>query len=165
MREGWPICKSWKFKVVHSEPVFDTGSMPGLIKLFRRHSGFSTNFRIFSLESRLIGSGRAILSARSHGVRRGSAGALECHGGRRPAGQIVVGPWQYQCTPGCRLGGYRRVLYRVLPLPPTRYCTTPGTTPPTAPSTLQSTGCTDTRFESIQGDPRGWNTHRYTRAR
>ena len=31
VREGWHICKSWKFKVVTFEPVFETGSMAGLI--------------------------------------------------------------------------------------------------------------------------------------
>ena len=35
VREGWDISKSWKFKVVISEPVLRTGSMPGLIELFR----------------------------------------------------------------------------------------------------------------------------------
>ena len=33
---------------------FEIGSMTGLIELFRRHSGFHTNFRIYNPESRLI---------------------------------------------------------------------------------------------------------------
>ena len=36
--------------------LFETGTMAGLIMLFRRHSRFMTNFRIFKVESRSIGS-------------------------------------------------------------------------------------------------------------
>ena len=35
VREGAVIWKSWKFKVVIMEAVFETGSMPGLMMLFR----------------------------------------------------------------------------------------------------------------------------------
>ena len=42
------------------EPVFETGSMAGLMTLFSRHSLEWTNFRIYNPESRLIGPGRHI---------------------------------------------------------------------------------------------------------
>ena len=32
-REGWQYRKSWKFKVVYLGPLFETGSMPGLISV------------------------------------------------------------------------------------------------------------------------------------
>ena len=58
MREGWPIWEIWKFKVVVFEPLFETGTMAGLIKLFGRHSEIMTNFSIFMIESRPYGSTR-----------------------------------------------------------------------------------------------------------
>ena len=33
-------------------------------------------------------------------MRRDPAGVLECPGGRRYTGWVLVGPWQYQCTAG-----------------------------------------------------------------
>ena len=34
-REGWPLWKSRKFKVVTSEPLFEIGTMTGLMTTFR----------------------------------------------------------------------------------------------------------------------------------
>ena len=108
-------------------PVFQTGSMPGLINIFSRHYGFMTNFSILLMESRLYWLRGGYLSARSPGVRR--ARGPECLGGRRNAclgtGWVLamVGPWQYQCT---RLDQYPGI-------PPSRYPPSlhhPGTPPP-----------------------------------
>ena len=52
VREGTAKWKSWKFKVMLLRPVFETGSMAGLMTDFRRHSGLMTNFSIFRAESR-----------------------------------------------------------------------------------------------------------------
>ena len=67
-------------------------------------------------ESRPYWLQEAYLSVGSRGVRKGPGRTLECHGGRRTAGQWVVGPWQYQSE--ARTGGEG---YWV------------GTTPPTLP--------------------------------
>ena len=85
--------ESWEFKVVHSWPGFETGTMAGLITLFRRHSGFMTNFKIFEAESRLgYGCG-------SCSVRRAQPGpgVLQGHGALlNTLYSVLVGPWQYQ---------------------------------------------------------------------
>ena len=52
VREGWLYQEIWKFKVMTFERVFETGSMPGLMGVFSRHSGIWTNFKILLVESR-----------------------------------------------------------------------------------------------------------------
>ena len=42
----------WEFKVMEYGRFFETGSMTGLMTLFRRHSRIMTNFSIFEVESR-----------------------------------------------------------------------------------------------------------------
>ena len=68
VREGWPIWFSGKFKVVTFGPVFELGSMTGLMDENRQHSGIMTNFRIFRAESRLYwswsGYGRPVRHSR-----------------------------------------------------------------------------------------------------
>ena len=129
VREGWRYTNIQEFKVVTLGRFFETGSMAGLMRLFRRHSGLWTNFKIYYLESRPIGPGRAYLSAGSLGVRKGPAGTLECPGGRRYRGlgmgwALAIPMW------GARVGGRGSTRYSTLPLP------TPGTTPPpTTPGT------------------------------
>ena len=73
-REGWAKRESWKFKVVTFEPTFETGTMAGLMTLFGRHSEVWTNFRILLAESRPYWVQKRVLSARSHGVRKGQQG-------------------------------------------------------------------------------------------
>ena len=59
------------------EQLFETGTMAGLIKLFRWHSRFITNFRIFKVESRHIEVRGRYVECEEPVVRRGPAGALE----------------------------------------------------------------------------------------
>ena len=56
-----------------SEPVFESGTMAGLIDEKRRHSGIWTNFKIYLMKSRLYWSREAYLSARSQ-----VCGARQC---------------------------------------------------------------------------------------
>ena len=55
------------------EPVFEIGSMPGLMDEFSRHSGIMTNFSISKMESRLYGPEAGILSAGSRWCAEGSS--------------------------------------------------------------------------------------------
>ena len=66
-------------------PVFEIGTMAGLMMELGRHSGLWTNFKILDPESRPISLQGPYVSARSPGVRRDPAGVLECPGGRRYA--------------------------------------------------------------------------------
>ena len=75
----------WKFKVMTFGPVFETGTMAGLMTLFGRHPGVLTNFRILYPESRLYWLQEGYLSARSLGCAEGPAGAWSAPGGRRNA--------------------------------------------------------------------------------
>ena len=155
VREGVAISISWKFKVVTSEPLFDIGTMAGLIMLFSRHSGILTNFRIFDLESRLIGPEAGYGECEEPGVRRGPDRALECPVDADNALWGLVGPWQYQCSGVRVLGGWWRVVpTQYPPSPPT-----PGTPLPTHHCTRhyrpRPARCTNTQFETDQGDPRG----------
>ena len=120
VREGWDIRDSWKFKVMVLEPVFDTGSMAGLMTLFGRHSVIWTNFKIYLMESRPIGTRWGLAPREEAKVCGGPSGPgvpwLDaCH-----RCLALVGPWQYQCN---RLGSVPGI-----PLPgTTQPCTTPGT--------------------------------------
>ena len=137
-------------------PVFETGSMTGLITLFSRHSGFLTNFSIFIMESRLIGSRRAYTGCGSQGVRRGPGGPLEC------PGDTVLRAWDSGWALAIPIRGAGRWVPGIAPsqYPPSR---TPGSTPPWYPPTRtrprdHRTGvpeCTNTHFTADQGDPRG----------
>ena len=120
-REGAHIWKSWKFKVVVLSSVFETGSMPGLMTKFSRHSRFMTNFSILYIESRLYWVQRGILSARSQGVRRARDLAWSALVDAEPLYLALVGPWQYQSW--AQGGGW---VGTTLPHPP-RY--PPGSTP------------------------------------
>ena len=60
VREGCNKWKSWNSRSCILEPLFETGSMPGLIRTFRRHSGLYTNFKIYKMESRPIEVPRAV---------------------------------------------------------------------------------------------------------
>ena len=51
---------------------FETGSMAGLMRIFGRHYGFMTNFRIYGPESRLIEPGTG---AGAIGCAEGPTGA------------------------------------------------------------------------------------------
>ena len=72
--------------------------------------------RYIYLNLALIGQEGRILSAGSHGVRRGPAGALECHGGRRYRAGHGLGPGN---TNGA--GGWVGTRYSTLPHPPSMH--------------------------------------------
>ena len=55
-----------------------------------------TNFSIYMMKSRLIGSRRAISECEEPGVRRGAEGTLECPVDVDTRAKAGVGPWQYQ---------------------------------------------------------------------
>ena len=69
---------------------------------------------------------------REPGCAEGAKRALECPGDTVLPSGLLVGPWQYQCSRQGQ-GGYREVVYRVLPLPPTRYTHPPYTPAPHTP--------------------------------
>ena len=155
-------------------PVFETGSMTGLINEKRRHSRIMTNFKIYTMESRPYGSRRANLSARSPGVRRPSG--PECLGGRRPAMPVSLSPshatlrpplpaalWTSGAGCGMRAGlAWSVGSTRYSPptgIPPSQYPTYRTlphcrTAAHRRPSTATRT-CTYDRFRYDQGDPRG----------
>ena len=80
------------------EPVFEIGSMPGLIALFSRHSGIMTNFKILVLESRLYWSWEGIAECEELGCAEGPARAWSDPADADNACKLMVGPWQYQCS-------------------------------------------------------------------
>ena len=96
-REGWPKGKSQEFKVMVLEPVFEIGTMPGLIMLFRRYSGILTNFRIIEAESRPDWLQEGHAGSR---CAEGPAGAWSACGRAIWPGIPMVGPWQYQSEAG-----------------------------------------------------------------
>ena len=55
-------------------PVFDIGSMAGLITLFGRHSGLWTNFSIFEVRSRPYWSQEEYIECEEPGCAEGAAG-------------------------------------------------------------------------------------------
>ena len=59
-------------------PVFETGSMAGLMTLFGRHSSVMTNFKIYYPESRPIGARRGLATGAGAAVCGGAWRALEC---------------------------------------------------------------------------------------
>ena len=73
-------------------PVFEIGSMTGLMSLFSRHSEIMTNFSIYMAESRpywpQVGCG-------SPRCAEGPAGAWSAWEDTVGAGLLLVGPWQY----------------------------------------------------------------------
>ena len=88
------------------EPVFDIGSMTGLMTLFGRHSGIMTNFSIFMTESRPYWSQG---DREEPGVRRAQPGPGV------PGGRVIAGIWHW-LGPG---NTNARVYGWVLPSTPT----------------------------------------------
>ena len=93
-------------------PLFETGSMTGLMLLSSRHSRLMTNFKIYRPESR---PNRPAETARGGQVCGGPTGP-GVPVWTRVTGYIpLVGPWQYQST----VGGYYTGYYPS----PTDHCT------------------------------------------
>ena len=140
------------------EPVFETGSMAGLMALFRRHSGLLTNFSIFLEISPLLVL-RRVLRAQAGMGRKAGPGR-----DRSPmtAGLSGVRQSWYWLGPGNTNGG--RVAGYPVYHPPSHPTTAPPRVLPSQPARAVASGaragsvlgtCTYGRFGVHQGDPRG----------
>ena len=82
-------------------PLFETGTMAGLMDFFSRHSRIITNFKIYIPESRHIGVRGGISECGEPRCAEGPGRALECLGGRRYA--CLATGWAL-AIPMCGLG-------------------------------------------------------------
>ena len=65
---------------MNNGPVFEIGTMAGLMTVFRRHSVIMTNFSIFMAESRPYWVQEGISAGAGAGVCGGPGTGLECPG-------------------------------------------------------------------------------------
>ena len=72
--------------------------MTGLMALFRRHSGFMTNFRIFEVKSRPYWLQEGISECEESRCAEGLREPWSAWVDADTPVRALVGPWQYQCS-------------------------------------------------------------------